>query len=231
MDISGPFWMLIRVHTLKGKTAWKVGSKFIYPKEDVVWLFVPPFHWTSEFDEAGTLTEIEGLFSDSTPKIHWPKVPCLIYSDDKIPRTLAEVSKFFKYNQPSEDVALESKPSGTALKVKNLLDRNYASDISMSSISGQLKTSNAVISRQFKCSFGFTPMVYKRGLRVTVAMFHLLSGKAATEAASLAGYNDLGRFYKQFKEYIRLTPESHRVQKGQKTPIHIRKIRLKASKL
>lgn len=102
--------------------------------------------------------------------------------------------------------------------MKSCFDREYSQDISMTEIARRLRTSSAVLSRQFRQSFGFTPMAYKRGLRVTVAMFHLLAGRPPAEAAELAGYRDLGRFYKQFKEYIRQTPESHRIRKSQKTP-------------
>lgn len=228
MDITGPFWMLIRVKTLSGKTSWKSGSKFVASKK-VVYLYVPPYDWTSEYDEAGTRVEIEGLFSATPPEPHWPQTPCLIYSKKPTPKTFAEVSSFLRSHMPDVEVPLQPKPSGTAVRVKNLLDQKFADDISMTAISRQLKTSSAVISRQFRASYGFPPMAYKRGLRVTVAMFHLLAGKPAAEAAALAGYGDLGRFYKQFKEYIRATPESHRVQKSQKTPGRKNKKRVKAS--
>lgn len=229
MDITGPFWMLIRSRTLKGKTSWKSGSQFITPKITTVWLYVPPFDWTSEYDESGTLVEIEGLFSIIPPERHWPKTPCLIYSKKPVPQSFAEVSSFLSDHAPETEVALQPKPSGTAQKVKFLLDQKFAEDISMAAISRQLKTSSAVISRQFKSSYGFPPMAYKRGLRVTVAMFHLLAGKPPSEAAALAGYGDLGRFYKQFKQYIRLTPESHRVQKSQKTPGRKNRTRVQTS--
>lgn len=144
--------------------------------------------------------------------------PCLIYSKSEVPKSLDEVAKFFRTHEPTTVVALQSNPSRVARKVKSFLDQKYNQDLTMSMIAKKLKTSSAVISRQFKSSYGFTPMSYKRGLRVTVAMFYLLSGRSAADSASLAGYNDLGRFYKQFKEYIRLTPESHRIKKSQKTP-------------
>jgi len=218
MDVTGPFWMLIRLKTRKGRTSWKTGSQFIAPKGAMVWLYVPPFGWTSERNQAGSWLEVEGLFSVLAPESHWPEVPCLIYSQRRIPKSFAEVSRFLRDHVPVAEVSLQPKPTGTAEKVKILLDQTFAEDISMATIAKRLKTSSAVISRQFKASYGFSPMNYKRGLRVTVAMFHLLSGRTAIEAAERAGYQDLGRFYKQFKEYIRLTPESHRVKKGQKTP-------------
>ena len=84
----------------------------------------------------------------------------------------------------------------------------------MAEISKKLKTSGAVLSRQFKAAFGFTPMHYKRGLRITAAMYHLLSGKVPAEAAFLSGYRDIGRFYKQFKQYTQQTPDSHRIKKS-----------------
>lgn len=224
MDITGPFWMLIRARILKGTLSWKSGSAIIAPEEAVVWLYLPPFAWTSETGAAGSLIEIEGLFSILAPEPHWPKVPCLFNSAHPVPRSFAEASRFLKKHKPYAEVMLQPNASGAVLKVKAILDKQFVENISMEAISRQLKTSSAVVSRQFKASYGFPPMVYKRGLRVTVAMYHLLSGKPAIEAAALAGYDDLGRFYKQFKEYLHLTPESHRVRAGQKTPRRTRKL-------
>jgi hypothetical protein len=138
MDITGPFWMFIRARTVTGKTAWKSGTQFITPKEDIVWLYVPPFEWTSEYDEAGTLVEFEGLFSIIPPEQHWPKTPCLYYANRSVPRTFAEVSQFFKDHSPTTEVALQPKPSGTAQKTKSILDQKFADDISMENISRQL---------------------------------------------------------------------------------------------
>ena len=44
-------------------------------------------------------------------------------------------------------------------------------------------------------------------------------GRSIQEAAFDAGYNDLSRFYKQFKDYMHMTPDSHREKsKNAKTP-------------
>jgi len=180
MDITGPFWMLIRIATLKGKTAWKSGTQLVVPEKKVVWLYVPPYEWTSEFDESGTLVEVEGLFSITSPERHWPKAPCLFYSTKPIPRSLKAVSAFFRQHTPWTEVALQPAPSGTAQKVKAALDQKFAEDVSMADISRRLRTSSAVISRQFRASYGFTP-------------------------------------------------ESHRVQKSQKTPGRASRTRVKAS--
>ncbi len=36
-----------------------------------------------------------------------------------------------------------------------------------------------------------------------------MMGHPPTEAAALAGFKDLGRFYKQFKQYLKQTPTEY----------------------
>ncbi|MCA9458594.1 MAG: helix-turn-helix domain-containing protein, partial [Nitrospira sp.] len=76
-------------------------------------------------------------------------------------------------------------------------------------IAAKLRTSPAVLSRSFKADFTQPPAFYRRGLRVTVGMYELMMGARPAEAALLAGYTDLGRFYKQFRQYLKQTPAEY----------------------
>jgi AraC-like DNA-binding protein len=180
----------------------------------VIWLYVPPFSWTSEQYEKGTHIRVEALFSSLAPPENCPESPVLFSWNATMPQSMGQVSQLFREDLDLLEVALGSNPTSLATRVKSILDKSFADDPSMAKISKKLKTSGAVLSRQFKSAFGFTPMHYKRGLRITAAMYHLLSGKAPVEAAFLSGYRDVGRFYKQFKQYTQQTPDSHRIKKS-----------------
>ncbi|MGZ3768518.1 MAG: helix-turn-helix domain-containing protein [Bdellovibrio sp.] len=214
MDISGPFWMLVEVNTKNGFLSWKVDGKMVRPEKNRLFLFLPDYTWTSEFYPKKIECTIRGLFSVGKVQANWPSKPTLFTSNEKLPLKLENIGAFFTKSQIVAEVALQSSPSGTASKVKKMLETKPLQELSMAKIASQLKSSAAVISRSFKKSYGYTPIQYKRGLRVTLGMYHLLNGKDPSEAAYLAGYNDLSRFYKQFKQYIKDTPESHRIKRS-----------------
>lgn len=216
MDITGPYWMLIKIKLIAGQISWKMGNEFYLPEKKEMWIYVPSYSWTSEFYSSKTKVKLQGVFSKTKAKSSWPQIPVLFYLESKMPQSINDVSDIFNKKLIYKEISLNSNSSGAALKVKNLLDNTFDKDISMEDLSIKLKASSAVVSRQFKSSYGFTPMQYKRGLRITTAIYELLSGQKPTEAASRAGYNDLGRFYKQFKQYMKETPESHRIKKVKK---------------
>jgi AraC-like DNA-binding protein len=214
MDISGPFWMLIEANTKNGFLSWKVNGKMIQPEKNRLFLFVPAYSWSSEFYPKNMECSLRGLFCIGKMHSRWPSAPTLYTSTQKLPLKLENVDSFLSKSQVISEVPLQISPSGTASRVKKIIETNSYPEFSMAQIALKLKTSPAVLSREFKKSFGYTPMQYRRGLKVTLGMYHLLCGKDPSEAAFLSGYNDLGRFYKQFKEYIKDTPDSHRIKKS-----------------
>lgn len=209
-DISGPFWMLIRTQVKSGKIKWKVDGEFVQPDDSVVWLYLPPYSWTIEYYEKNTSVIVTGIIGSNDEPKGAPSIPSLFKFDGKFPCGRKGLDKVFGQSQILDEISLCTNPSSVAEKIKLSFDRNFRLGVSMSEIAEKLKTSQAVCSRQFKKSFGFTPGFYKKGLRVTVGTYSLLMGRSPSEAASAAGYNDLGRFYKQFGEYMKMTPDEHR---------------------
>ena len=65
------------------------------------------------------------------------------------------------------------------------------------------------MSRYFKKSFGMPPQKYRQWLRTVHAMTDLLQGEAITDVSGIVGYEDLGRFYKQFKEIAHTPPGTY----------------------
>jgi AraC-like DNA-binding protein len=209
-DISGPFWMLIKLHVLSGRVKWKVDGEFIDPNASTVWLYLPPFSWTIEYYEKNTSVKLAGIIDKGTEPKGAPSVPSLFLFDGSFPKSRNDLDFIFSNAKILADVSLCTNPSSTATKIKSLFDNNFREGISMAQIASKLKTSQAVCSRQFKKSYSFTPGFYKKGLRTTVGAYSLLMGLSPAEAADYAGYNDLSRFYKQFSEYMKVTPDEHR---------------------
>lgn len=209
-DISGPFWMLIRTDVITGKLKWKVNTNFIVPNKNPIWLYIPPYSWTCEFYDSGTEVSLAGIIGVGKEPKGAPSLPSIFDFSGKFPRSRKDIDTIFKRARLKDEITICTNPSGTALKIKTLIDANFRVGISMSEIAKRLNTSQAVCSRQFKRTFGFTPGYYKRGLKVTVGAYSLLTGLSPLKAADAAGYNDLSRFYKQFSQYMKMTPDQHR---------------------
>ncbi|AKU93810.1 Transcriptional regulator, AraC family [Labilithrix luteola] len=62
------------------------------------------------------------------------------------------------------------------------------------------------LTRAFQEAYGITPKQYVHKARLFVAVLRLLSGKAIVETALDAGFNDVTRFYAQFRRLLGATP-------------------------
>lgn len=103
-------------------------------------------------------------------------------------------------------IEVNTKPSLITIKAKRLIDENYLAFPSISRIAGRLKVSPEHVSRQFKLDLGLTPSQYLRKLRVADATFRLSKGEPIIEISQDVGYNDLSRFYKQFRKSTNTSP-------------------------
>lgn len=61
-----------------------------------------------------------------------------------------------------------------------------------------------------KKDFGITPVEYRSRLRISSAIEHLVYGTTILETSFSVGFNDLSRFYKQFKKITLLSPGKYK---------------------
>jgi AraC-like DNA-binding protein len=107
-------------------------------------------------------------------------------------------------------IETNTKPSQLSVKIKGLIDDNYLAFPSMSRIADRLEVSPEHLSRQFKRDFGLSPSSYLNKLRVADATFRLSIGEPIIEISQDVGYNDLSRFYKQFRKTTKTSPAACR---------------------
>jgi AraC-like DNA-binding protein len=103
-------------------------------------------------------------------------------------------------------IEVNTKPSLVTIKAKRLIDENYLVFPSISRIAGRLNVSPEHLSRTFKQDLGLTPSQYLRKLRVADATFRLSQGEQIIDISHDVGYNDLSRFYKQFRKTTNTSP-------------------------
>lgn len=107
-------------------------------------------------------------------------------------------------------IDINPSPSSLSLKAKRLIDENYRIFPSIARISARLGVSHEHLSRQFKRDFKMTPSNYLHRVRAAEASHKLQQGEQIIEVAADVGYNDLSRFYKQFRKEMKASPGSCR---------------------
>lgn len=97
-------------------------------------------------------------------------------------------------------------PSTLSLSAKKMLDENYKDRPSIAKIASALGVSHSHLARRFKSDFGMAPMEYCHRLRVAAATWMLSSGEKILKVSMDVGYEDLSRFYKQFRKITSHSP-------------------------
>lgn len=124
----------------------------------------------------------------------------------KPPLTLEQVLEILKAGENFQSVEVNPKPSLLSLQTKRMIDENYLIYPSISRIAARLEVTPEHLSRQFKSDFGMSPSNYLRQLRVADAPLRLAKGEEIVNVSQEVGYNDLSRFYKQFRKTTDTSP-------------------------
>jgi AraC-like DNA-binding protein len=109
--------------------------------------------------------------------------------------------------------SIETSPKASLLsvKAKKLIDENYPVYPSIARVAARLGVSHAHLSRQFKIDFKMSPSNYLRQLRLADAPLKFARGEAIIDVSLDSGYNDLSRFYKQFRQTTQTSPGECRI--------------------
>ncbi|HEV7643207.1 MAG TPA: AraC family transcriptional regulator [Pyrinomonadaceae bacterium] len=108
-------------------------------------------------------------------------------------------------------ISINTKPSLLSLKAKRLIDENYQVFPSITRIAARLGVSPEHLSRQFKRDYELNPSSYLHQVRLAEATFKLSIGEEIAAISHDVGYNDLSRFYKQFRKATKTSPANCRI--------------------
>ena len=103
-------------------------------------------------------------------------------------------------------IEINTRPSLLSINCKKLIDENYHVEPSIARIAARLEVSHEHMTRQFKRDFGMSPSEYLHHVRVAEATFRLQFGDPIVDISGEVGYNDLSRFYKQFRKKTATSP-------------------------
>lgn len=204
--VIGAGWLLEIVELSAGEYFFFRDGEEVRPAGARFGIFYPPFAVVKFYvkDMKGKNTGIGG-FGSLPPE--FPSAPVIFETDFDAPFTGArQAAEVLKAGRGRRSIELNTKPSLLSLKAKRLIDENYPVYPSIARIAARLKVSHEHLSRQFKRDYEMSPSAYLHQVRMAEATFRLSIGEEIAAISHDVGYNDLSRFYKQFRKATKTSP-------------------------
>jgi AraC-like DNA-binding protein len=199
-------WLLELVELKRGALFFQKGQETVRPNSKRFGIFYPSFTFTRpSFQNArGHLVGIAGI----KPLPIQLKTSIVFEIDNfEPPKSLDSVGELLNSVRQYQTIEAYPKASWLSVKAKKLIDENYQIYPSIARIADRLKVSHAHLTRQFKHDFGMSPNKYLHQLRIADATFRLSQGEQIIRVSNEVGYNDLSRFYKQFRHSTSQSPK------------------------
>lgn len=209
--VFGRSWLLEIVVRTSGDYGFYSDGDEVRPSRDRFGVFYPPFTFVRAYSR-DIKGHVRGVGSES-PVTGLPGTPFIFDSDhDTDFTTVDEALDVLARCTNRRSIDINTRPSPVSRKAKRLIDDNYLVYPSIARIAERLKISHEHLSRQFKKDYGVTPSAYLHKLRVAEATFRLARGEEIVDISMDVGYNDLSRFYKQFRKATQTSPAVCRKQ-------------------
>jgi AraC-like DNA-binding protein len=198
-------WLLEIIELTSGEYFFYRDGNEIRPAKRKFGAFYPPFTFVRVFANKirGNVSGVgsEKMFSEL------PSTPFIFETDycDAFNK-IDDAFEVLRSCRNSQSIEVNTKPSPISLKAKRLIYENYLIYPSISRIAHRLNVSHEHLSRQFKKDYGLAPSAYLHKLRVAEATHRLSLGEKIIDISMDVGYNDLSRFYKQFRKVTRTSP-------------------------
>jgi AraC-like DNA-binding protein len=203
--VMGLCWLLEVLDLEAGEFYFFCDDEVVRPDSSRFAVFYPPF---SIVDMYGR--DVRGLVAgvgSVTLHMDFPCVPMIFeVGESKSISNLVDAERIFSASINARAIPITAKPSLLSVKTKRLIDENYRDYPSIRRIADRLNVSHEHLSRQFKNDFRLPPSAYLHKLRMAEANYKLATGGEIVDVSNEVGYNDLSRFYKQFKKQNKKSP-------------------------
>ena len=122
---------------------------------------------------------------------------------------------------PDQEHRVENSRADMVRQIKFFITQNYASPVSLESISERFNISSAYISRLFHREYGVGFSEYLTAVRLEAAVTLLCDTSfQVAEIAQRCGFSDSGYFIKVFRRHFAATPGEYRSGERTKTSVH-----------
>jgi len=207
--VIGPGWLLEAIRLESGEMHFARDGEPVRPATPNFCIFYPPFSIVRMY--VRTMRAFMFGIGSSEPAASMPIMPVIFDHDRKLPFTsIEDAVELIDEASTKHSIEMNTRPSLLSLKAKRLIDGNFRVYPSISRIADRLAVSHEHLSRQFKRDYEMTPSAYLHRLRMAEATFKLSMGEEIIDISNEVGYNDLSRFYKQFRKQNKTSPGSCR---------------------
>ncbi|CAN5853737.1 hypothetical protein BH20ACI4_BH20ACI4_32380 [soil metagenome] len=204
--ITATGWLLEILEIKAGEVFFQSGEKEIYPKGKNIGIFYAPFTFTRPRFK-NIKAHLKGIAGQNVLPEQFSK-KSFAFEIDKIvsPENLIQIVEILESGKNAQFIEACPDVSLISLKTKRLIDENYQIFPSIARIAAHLKVSHSHLTRQFKKDYGIAPNAYLHKIRIADASLRLTQGEKIIEVSGDVGYNDLSRFYKQFRKSTTKSP-------------------------
>lgn len=200
-------WLLELYELKSGDAAFEVGTKKVRPTSNCFGVFYPPFSLTRPCFK-NPQGQLIGIAASSDLPAELLSPPVVFDTAFCSPGSALEAISLVRNGANRQPIDPCAAASSLSVKAKRLIDENYLAYPSIARIAERVGVSHAHLSRQFKGDFDMSPSEYFRRLRVADAPLRLARGEEIVNVSLDVGYNDLSRFYKQFRKTTNSSPGS-----------------------
>ena len=199
-------WLLELYELKAGDVFFISGTREVRATTKCFGVLYPPFT-ISQPSVENAKGRLVGVAATESLPTGFTEVPTMFETMcTELPTGVAHALEIVRLGENHQSVELNPKPSLLSVKAKRLIDENYLSYPSISRIAQRLGVTHEHLSRQFKRDFEISPSAYLHQLRLADAPLRLARGEEIINVSQDVGYNDLSRFYKQFRKSTKTSP-------------------------
>jgi AraC-like DNA-binding protein len=199
-------WLLELIELQAGELFFSCGNETVRPSTKRFGIFYPPFSIT-QLCFRNPQGRLLGIAATATVPEAFTAAPTVFELPViEIPHNIAQVIEILQCGRNRQTVEAYPKPSLLSRKAKRLIDQNYMVYPSIARVAARVGVTHEHLTRQFKLDFGMTPSAYLRQLRLADVPLRLARNEAIINISHDVGYNDLSRFYKQFRKTTNTSP-------------------------
>lgn len=205
--VFGEAWLLEILDLTSGEFFFFCDGEEVRPRQRLRFgIYYPPFTIIKSGvkEMKGRVT---GVGAVAEPPAGLPAFPAIFETDFKGELTgLVQAVEIIRGAGRIRSIEFNSRPSPVSVRAKKLIDENYRVYPSIGRIAARLGVSHEHTTRCFKRDYGMSPSAYLHQLRVAEATHKLSLGEEIIDISMDVGYNDLSRFYKQFRKATKTSP-------------------------
>lgn len=210
IDATGGCWMLAAVEVRAGAIEYLTDDGSICPDSAVFGIAAPPHAVIHTLLRASVSHSISFVAASPVPP-GFPAEPSLFAMDlVELPCTAGALASRLAADPGTIRVGTGRHPGRLAAETKQQIDMHFADPGPLSAVAARLGTSPPAMSRAFRRAYGLPPVTYRHLVRTMDAMMKLVQGMPIIDVCHDTGFDDLSRFYAQFRRFTLTPPSTYR---------------------